>query len=170
MTRFVQRLTHVLDAVLTRALVLLMLALVVAVLWQVISRYVFSAPSSWTEEAARFLLIWITLLGAVYAYRTGMHLGLDLLPKKLGAAAARRLARVTAALVVLFAAAVLVVGGGSLVRMTWELEQYSAVLGLPMSFVYAVIPVAGVLICAYALAALADPTVGAPGDAVAPAE
>lgn len=170
MKRSVQRLTRILDAVLTRCLVLLMLALVVAVLWQVISRYVFSAPSSWTEEAARFLLIWIALLGAVYAFRTGMHLGLDLLPKKLTAAAALQLARLTVALIVLFSAAVLVVGGASLVLMTWELEQYSAVLGLPMSVVYAVIPTAGLLICVYALASLADPSIGASRDAVAPAE
>lgn len=170
MNRLMMRLTRIVDTVLKRCLVLLMLALVVAVLWQVISRYVFSAPSSWTEEAARFLLIWIALLGAVYAFRTGMHLGLDLLPKKLGGVAAQRLARVTAALVVLFSAAVLVVGGVSLVLMTWELEQYSAVLGLPMSVVYGVIPTAGLLICIYAVASLGDPSVGASRDAVAPAE
>ena len=165
-----KRLTNMLDAVLTRCLVGVMLALVIAVLWQVISRYVFSAPSSWTEEAARFLLIWISLLGAVYAFRTGMHLGLDLLPKKLTGAAALRLKRFTVAVVVLFSAAVLVIGGGSLVLLTWELRQYSAVLGLPMSVVYAVIPVSGLLICIYAVAALGDESIGAPRDAVAPGE
>ena len=46
----------------------------------------------------------------------------------------------------------LVIGGGSLVALTWELRQYSAVLGLPMAFVYSVIPLAGVLICLYAIA------------------
>ena len=165
-----KRLTRILDAVLTRCLILLMLGLVVAVLWQVTSRYVFSAPSSWTEELARFLLIWISLLGAVYAFRTGMHLGLDLLPKKLEGAAARRLIRFTVALVVLFSATVLVVGGVSLVSMTWELKQYSAVLGLPMSVVYSVIPVAGLLICVYAVASLSDESIGAPRDAVVPGE
>ena len=32
--------------------------------WQVISRYLLAAPSSWTEEVARFLMIWVTFLGA----------------------------------------------------------------------------------------------------------
>ena len=59
----------------------------------------------------------------------------------------------TAAVVVLFAATVLVVGGGSLVSLTWELRQYSAVLGLPVAFIYSVIPTAGVLISIYAIAA-----------------
>ena len=78
-----KNITRFLDAVLTRALIVLMLLLVGSVLWQVISRYVFASPSSWTEEIARFLLIWISLLGAAYAFRSGMHLALDVLPKKL---------------------------------------------------------------------------------------
>ncbi|MCW8925060.1 MAG: hypothetical protein OQJ84_02300, partial [Xanthomonadales bacterium] len=44
----------------------------------------------------------------------------------------------------------------SLVSLTWELKQYSAVLGLPIAFVYSVIPVAGVLISFYAVAAAMD--------------
>jgi TRAP-type C4-dicarboxylate transport system permease small subunit len=160
-----RRFIDFLDAFLTRFLILLMLLLVGAVLWQVISRYVFSAPSSWTEEVARFLLIWISLAGAVYALRTGMHLGLDILPKKLEGRAADALKWFTVALVVLFSFSVLVYGGTSLVMMTWELKQYSAVLGLPMAWVYSVIPASGVLICIYALAALGDRRIGKPRDA-----
>lgn len=153
-------LTKGLDWALARLLITLMLCLVGAVLWQVISRYLFSSPSSWTEEIARFLLIWIALLGAVYAFRTGMHLGLDILPKKLEGASALWLKRLTLLLVITFSFAVLVVGGGSLVQMTWELRQYSAVLGLPMSVVYSVIPASGLLICLYAVAAFSDDRIG----------
>jgi TRAP-type C4-dicarboxylate transport system permease small subunit len=149
-----RRLIGLLDVALKNALVVLMVAMVAAVSWQVISRYVFSSPSSWTEEVARFLLIWIGVLGAAYAFRTGVHLGLDLLPKKLTGRSAELLKQFTAAAVVLFAATVLVVGGGSLVSLTWELRQYSAVLGLPIAIVYSVIPAAGVLICIYAVAAV----------------
>jgi TRAP-type C4-dicarboxylate transport system permease small subunit len=56
----------------------------------------------------------------------------------------------------IFAVSVLVVGGGSLVALTWELRQYSAVLGLPIAFVYSVIPTAGALICVYAIAAASE--------------
>ena len=78
-----QKIINILDTILKNVLVLLMVALVTAVSWQVISRYGFSTPSSWTEEVARFLLIWIGVLGAAWAFRTGVHLGLDVLPKKL---------------------------------------------------------------------------------------
>ena len=140
------------DVVLKNVLIVLMVAMVAAVSWQVISRYVFSSPSSWTEEVARFLMIWIGVLGAAYAFRTGVHLGLDILPKKLTGRSAELLKQFTAAVVVLFSVTVLVIGGGSLVSLTWELRQYSAVLGLPIALVYSVIPTAGVLICIYAIA------------------
>jgi len=151
-----QKIAKIIDAILKPALVVLMVALVSAVSWQVISRYVFSSPSSWTEEVARFLLIWIGVLGAAYAFRTGVHLGLDVLPKKLTGTAARVLKMFTLLMVLVFAIGVLVIGGISLVSLTWELKQYSAVLGLPIALVYSVIPIAGVLICLYAVAAAMD--------------
>jgi TRAP-type C4-dicarboxylate transport system permease small subunit len=143
----------IIDTILKNALIILMVALVFAVSWQVISRYIFSAPSSWTEEVARFLLIWVGVLGAAYAFRTGVHLGLDVLPKKLTGASARALQLFILAMVLIFAIGVLVIGGSSLVSLTWDLKQYSAVLGLPIAFVYSVIPVSGALICFYAIAA-----------------
>lgn len=165
-----KKVTPILDAVLTRVLMLLMFCLVGAVLWQVFSRYILSAPSSWTEEVARFLLIWISLLGAAYAFRGGMHLALDLLPKKLSGKNADRLKWLTIFLVVLFSFTVLVVGGFGLVQLTWELKQYSAVLGLPMYYVYSVIPVSGLLICLYAIAAIGDESIGKPREAVSAGE
>lgn len=151
-----QRIARAIDAVLNNVLVTLMVGLVAAVSWQVISRYIFASPSSWTEEVARFLMIWVGLLGAAYAFRTGVHLGLDLLPAKLSGRAAQILKLFTLSAVILFSVAVLVIGGSNLVILTWELRQYSAVLGLPIAFVYAVIPAAGVLICIYAIAAATD--------------
>ncbi|MEJ2257930.1 MAG: TRAP transporter small permease [Woeseiaceae bacterium] len=142
-----------LDHALRWALIVLMVGLVLAVTWQVISRYLFASPSSWTEEIARFLLIWIGTLGAAYAFRLNAHIGLDLLPKKLTGDAARRLHWFTQCVIIVFAVAVLVIGGSRLVYLTWDLRQYSAVLGLPIAFVYSIIPVTGVLVVIYALAA-----------------
>jgi TRAP-type C4-dicarboxylate transport system permease small subunit len=105
---------------------------------------------------ARFILIWVSLLGAAYAFRTRAHLGLDLLPKKLTGRSRDVLRLFTLMVVVLFSVTVLIVGGGKLVALTWELRQYSAVLGLPIAFVYSVIPTAGFLICVFAIAASQD--------------
>ncbi|NIX00358.1 MAG: TRAP transporter small permease subunit, partial [Phycisphaerae bacterium] len=51
--------------------------LVIDVTWQVITRFVLKNPSSWTEELATYLLIWVGLLGAAVALHRGAHLGID---------------------------------------------------------------------------------------------
>ncbi len=72
-----------LDKVLGTILVFLMALIVIAVLWQVFSRYVMQNPSSVTEEIARYLMIWIGILGAAYASGQQEHLAINILPPKL---------------------------------------------------------------------------------------
>jgi TRAP-type C4-dicarboxylate transport system permease small subunit len=131
-----------------------MALMVIVVTWQVVSRYALGDPSQWTEEVARMLLIWVGLLGGVYAYREKAHLGLDLLYQKVGFVGKRRLDIFTDIICGLFALGVLVVGGGSLVQLTWELKQTTAALGIPMAWVYSVLPLSGVLIVYYSIASL----------------
>jgi TRAP-type C4-dicarboxylate transport system permease small subunit len=135
-------------------LVTLFLGLIFSVTWQVASRYLFRAPSSWTEELARFLLIWIGLLGSAYAYRNRAHMRLDLLEGQLGSAGTRRLRALSSMAVMVFSIAVLSLGGLSLVALTLELEQVSAALNIPMGLVYLALPLSGLLIVFYALAEL----------------
>lgn len=59
--------------------VAVMIALVVCVVWQVFSRYVLNQPSTLTDELARFLMIWVGLLGAAYTVGAQRHLAIDLL-------------------------------------------------------------------------------------------
>lgn len=145
---------RLLDKLLKVLVTTCMALMVVVVTWQVVSRYALGDPSQWTEEVARMLLIWVGLLGGVYAYREKAHLGLDLLHQKVGVVGKRRLDIITDISCGLFALAVLVVGGGSLVQLTWELEQTTAALGIPMAWVYAVLPLSGVLIVFYSITSL----------------
>ncbi len=131
-----------------------MALMVVVVTWQVVSRYALGDPSQWSEEVARMLLIWVGLLGGVLAYRENAHLGIDLLHQKVGAIGKRRLEMITHISCGLFALSVLVIGGGSLVQLTWELKQTTAALGISMAWVYAVLPLSGVLIVFYSIASL----------------
>ena len=148
------------DKLLAGLLAMLVVAMVVSVTWQILSRYLFVVPAAWTEELARFLLIWIGMLGAAYAYRRRSHLGLDLLPGSLTGRAKARLGNVSHLICMAFAAVVLVVGGSSLVAMTWELKQHSAAMGLPIALVYAVIPTSGALICLFAVAGTLESPAG----------
>lgn len=146
-----------LDKSLAIFLSILMVVLVISVSWQVLSRYLLSVPASWTEELARFLLIWISMLGAAYAYRMGSHIGFDYLVSRTTGQKARRLNQFSHLVCLVFAVAVLVIGGGALMQMTWELRQYSAAMGLPIAVVYSVIPLSGILIAIFSLVEIVDP-------------
>ena len=138
-----------LDKVLGNFLVLLMILIVLTVLWQVFSRYVLNSPSSFTDELARYLFIWIGIFGAAYASGQQTHLAIDILPQKLNKQNKLKLRIGINLLIVLFSLTVLVIGGGNLVYVNYDLGQYSAALDVPLSFVYSVVPLSGILVIVY---------------------
>ncbi|MCI4650181.1 TRAP transporter small permease [Phaeodactylibacter sp.] len=139
-------------------LAFLMAVMTVDVLWGVFTRYIMGSQSPWTEELARFLLIWIGLLGAAYVAGQNQHLAIDILPERLEGAAKQRLQWAIRLLIAGFSATVLVAGGARLVYITYKLGQYSAALQVPLSVVYSVVPVSGLLIIYYKLAERGAPT------------
>ncbi|WP_210401686.1 TRAP transporter small permease [Lacimicrobium sp. SS2-24] len=146
-----------LDKALSRLLVMLVAAIVICVCWQVLSRYVTQTPSAYSEEIARFLLIWLGILGSAYAYRTGAHLGLDLLVNQLPKLLRRRIEMLVHILVLTFSLAVMVVGGICLMALAIDPGQYSSAMEVNMAWVYAALPISGSLMAFYALAALFIP-------------
>ncbi|WP_394176972.1 TRAP transporter small permease [Thalassotalea litorea] len=140
-----------LEQLLSRVVVTLLVLLIIDVSWQVLTRFLFPQPSSFTEEVARFLLIWISLLGAAVAYRFKDHLGFDLLVQKLPKKHHGKVSAFNAIVTILFAVFVLLIGGGNVVYVVYTLEQYSSVLGLNMAYVYLVIPIAGLVFLMFAI-------------------
>jgi len=132
-------------------LITLMALMVLDVTWQIFTRFLTDSPSSWTEELARFLLIWIGLLGAAWAYRKRAHLGLSYLVDKQSLQKQKWLAIFAYLASICFALTVMVYGGSQLVQLTLELNQVSASLGWKIGYVYLVIPASGLLITFYAL-------------------
>ena len=139
------------DRVIGIVLVAIMSILVIDVLWQVFSRYVLSAPSSFTDELAGFLLIWVGLLGAAYVAGKNEHLAIDLMLQKLKGVKRRRLQIIINTIVGVFALFVMVVGGIWLVYTRFYLGVKSAALALPLGYVYLVVPISGILIIYYAI-------------------
>ena len=64
-------------------LVIILIAAVVIVAMQVVTRYVFKIPLPWSEEIARYLFLWLTLVGASYATKERKHVSIDLVYEKL---------------------------------------------------------------------------------------
>ena len=137
------------DKVIEYSLVILMALMVFNVLWQVFTRFIMNDPSSFTDELARYLLIWLGLLGAGYVTGQKMHLAIDYLLNKTKPNVKSKLEYVINISIFLFALFVMVIGGVNLVSLTLYLEQISAALQIQLGYIYIVLPVSGLLIMFY---------------------
>ncbi|MBX2818520.1 MAG: TRAP transporter small permease [Rhodothermaceae bacterium] len=147
---------NTIDKILEWTLIVSMSLLVIDVLWQVFSRFILQDPSSFTEELARFLLIWVGLLGAAYAAGKRMHLAVDLLPRSLEGKRKAYLDIFIYSIVIIFSISVMIFGGSRLVAITLYLGQTAAALQMPLGYVYLILPISGFLIAFYAALHLVD--------------
>jgi len=145
MDAFARKLNRVLEVF----LVFLMSVLVIDVLWQVFSRYLLASPSSFTDELAGFLLIWVGVLGAAYVAGRQEHLAIDILIQRSPPARQRSLLLIIRALIFIFALSVMVIGGAVLMYTRFALQVKSAALELPLGYVYVVLPLSGLIIMFY---------------------
>lgn len=143
------KLREKIDKVLANILIIIMAVMVMNVLWQVFTRFVIGISSSFTDELARYLMIWIGVLGAAYVSGKNMHVAIDVLPSKASVSTQKKLARLVNIIVIIFALTALVIGGSRLVYISYLLGQNSAALQVPLALVYIVIPISGVLIIYY---------------------
>ncbi|MRH99001.1 TRAP transporter small permease subunit [Kriegella sp. EG-1] len=143
---------HLLNRIIENLLVVIFGLLVIDVVWQVVSRYVVGQSSSFTEEFARFSLIWLTVLGAAYinGQQEG-HLSMDFLLSKLTEAKRNKRKKVIQVLMAFFAIIIMIVGGGNLVYTTLTLGQVSSALQVPLGIVYAIVPISGLIILFFSI-------------------
>lgn len=139
----------IIDKYLGYFLIALMSIMTLDVLWGVFTRYALGSQASWSEELARFLLIWIGVLGAAYASGQKMHLAIDLLKPRLNKDNQKRIGQFINFLIIAFVIAIMIVGGFRLIYITNVLGQISPALQVPMYIVYGVIPLSGFLIIYY---------------------
>ena len=129
----------------------LVLAVFAVVLLQVTMRYLFERPNPWSEELSRFCFIWLSMIGASLALESQSHFVFDLavttLPRRPRIWAHRCSTGIVAA-----AAFGFITLGFGLVHLAHG--QRSAALGLPLAWVYASVPVAGILMLLHLAAGL----------------
>ncbi|EAZ81026.1 TRAP transporter small permease [Algoriphagus machipongonensis] len=143
-----------LDKWISHLLIFLMALMVLNVTWQVVSRYVFQDPSSFTDELSRYMLIWVGMLGAAYVAGKNDHLAIDILLTKINEKAQDKLMILINCCILVFALVVMVIGGANLVYLTFILEQKSATLQIPLAFIYGIIPFSGLLVIYYQLVSI----------------
>jgi len=123
--------------------IILMFAILIAtVFYQVLGRYLFNAPPSWSEELARFLQVWIALLASALCIQQSMHLGVDYLlyavPRR-----ARAALEVLVHLLVTGFLLLLLVQGIKLLEVA--AVQTSPAMGINMWYAYLAVPAGAAL-------------------------
>ena len=137
------------DKVLGYTLVIIMGVMVINVLWQVFTRFIVGTPSSFTDELARYLMVWLGILGAAYVSGKNMHVAIDVLPLRSSNKTQKKLKLIVSSLIIVFAFFAMVIGGLRLVYITYTLDHYSPALQMPLAVVYFAIPLSGALIIYY---------------------
>ena len=134
------RLLRSVRRVVEMTIVTLFAVLTIAVFAQVVARYLFNQPPTWTEELARFCQVWIILLASSICVRKGSHLSVDYLGPALSPRARTVVAVITGCLISVYSAVVVIWGVQLLII---GLPQTSPAMQLNMALVYLVFPVAG---------------------------
>ena len=143
--------TQLIDSILEKILVVLFGIMILVITWQVFSRFVLNSPSSFTEELSTYILIWISLLGATYAFRKKSHIGIDILTNKLSEPFDKFSKYIIHFANILFFSFVFVWGGLNLVMITLQLNQISASLKIKIGYIYFILPISGLLMIYYSI-------------------
>ena len=138
-----------LNRVLEVILIMLLGVMVLNVSWQVFSRYVLANPSSFTDELARYLMIWLGVLGTAYVSGKRLHVAIDLLHSQLSLSSQKTMQKVIFSIVILATFLIFIIGGSRLVYLSYLLGQKSAALQIPLYLVYVCVPLSGACIIFY---------------------
>jgi TRAP-type C4-dicarboxylate transport system permease small subunit len=130
------------------ALMVFLSAMTLVVFLEILFRYVFHLPLFWTEEFARYCLVWSSLLGATIAFKRGEHIAmtffLDRFPPR-----SRRVLVFAAEMSVAAILLVILWGGIHLIMVTSR--QLSPALRISMAIPYVALPIAAVVMLVHAL-------------------
>jgi TRAP-type C4-dicarboxylate transport system permease small subunit len=124
----------------------LSMSIIVAV--QVFCRYVLNHSLFWSEELARFLLVWLTFLGASIAYYRGVHPGIDVIYTRMPNAI-RKVAAITVHLLSMILFVIMIIFG---IKFSYFIRhQISPALYLPKWLVFTIIPLSGSILMLHSL-------------------
>lgn len=123
------------------------------VIAQVVLRYIFNNPLTWSEELARYLFIWCAFLGWLVASRRHSHLAMTFVVDRLPGSVQTVIGVLIQAATLWFAW-LLGSRGLQLVRNNWDVENVAVPFNLGV--VYLIEPIAAVVIAIYACIALTE--------------
>lgn len=134
-------------------MIVLMVAMTATIFTQVFSRYVLQSSIPWTEEVARYILVYIAFVGGALAVFEKSHLRVEIVVEMLPLRAQQALHIFSTTLIAVIAALLVYYGG----RFTLLARNtISPAIDQPMALIYVIMPVAGVLMLIFAILQIAS--------------
>lgn len=130
------------------------LAMVILTFGQVVMRYVFHSPLTWSEELVSYLFAWASLLGACLVTGERGHMNIPVVCQKLPEDVQKGLGIFGEVIAFLFSIIILGYGGIQIAHLS--MGQMTASLGVPIGVFYVLLPAAGVLNAIYAALNIVD--------------
>ncbi|MBP1326802.1 TRAP-type C4-dicarboxylate transport system permease small subunit [Leucobacter exalbidus] len=138
-----------LDRALRALCIALFALLVLLVVWQVFTRLVLHSPSAWSEEAARYAFVWLSLIGISVAVGEKADVVMDFVVEKLPRAIQRYVDLLAYFAVLAFVVYVMLYGGYMQSAMSWT--QTNPLLPFTQGQLSLALPVSGVLLTFYVI-------------------
>lgn len=143
-----QTVHNILSKTLAVVSIIFFAAMVCVTVWQVFSRQVLGDPSTWSQEMAQLLFVWLTFLGGTFLFAERGHIAVDFLARRLPITGQRYAQAFVQLMVLCFALVAMVWGGIVAASNAWD--QNLTALPFTIGWVYIVIPISGVLIALFA--------------------
>ena len=122
--------------------------------YQILVRYIFNSPSTVSEELLTYSFTWMSLFAASYVFGKRDHMRMGFVADKLSPDKLKVLNIILEVIAIAFSSIVMVYGGISITKLS--MTQKTASLGIPMGYIYLVIPISGILIVIYSVLNIID--------------
>lgn len=143
------RFKRILNSILEFVCVLMFIFITIVGTYQIVTRYVFSSPSTVSEELLTYSFTWLSLLAAALVFSKREHMRMGFLADKFSGSTLKGIYVFSELLVILFAILVMTYGGYAITKLTTT--QVTASLGIPMSAIYIIVPICGIVTILFSL-------------------
>ncbi|SCP97598.1 TRAP transporter small permease [Anaerobium acetethylicum] len=138
---------RIIDKILAWVCIFLLAAMTVLVTYQVVVRYFFNSPNSYTEIVSKYMFVWMIMYGSAYVFGLREHMNIAFVRDKMPAKARIIVEMIGELIIALFTAIVLIYGGYT--QMIDQMVQLDATLQIPMGIIYSAVPVSSIFILFY---------------------
>ena len=146
--RFISTLSLLLDRQITRLVMVLLFGLAGLLGLGVFYRYILNDSIYWSNEVARYLMVYIVFLGATMAHRHRAHIRIDLMLNRFSSVNKRRVEQLIS---LLFLGFWIMILSGSVQLFPMFMLQKTATLDLPFAVPFAALPISAIIWILYSV-------------------